>query len=137
MRSDELVAVTTAPSELAAGAVIAVLDDAGIDAVMRTGDFIGGAIGIFASFTFAPTTVMVRASDLDQALRVLEENRSDSIDIDWSEVDTGDSSAPEGDALQRASARGRVRAQHAVIFTAALAALAALAVLAGALLGIL
>lgn len=86
---DRQVELTTAHNEPAAGAIVALLDDAGIDAWSRPSDYIGGAVGIFGSLSMTPTTVMVRESDAARARALLEEARSDSVDIDWGEVDVG------------------------------------------------
>ncbi len=91
---DRQVELTTAHNEPAAGAIVALLDDAGIDAWSRPSDYIGGAVGVFGTLSMTPTTVMVRESDAARARALLEETRSDSVDIDWGEVDVGDEPEP-------------------------------------------
>ncbi|MEQ9616957.1 MAG: DUF2007 domain-containing protein [Phycisphaerales bacterium] len=84
----DLIELTTTPNEAQAGILRAVLEDAGIPSHLS----VGGGVMANAEFgmTFVPTSIWVRKDDLDQARAVLEDNRSDSIDLDWDEVDVGE-----------------------------------------------
>ena len=78
-----------ATSEFAANAIVIVLNDAGIEA--RAFGTIQGGLGlpIGASARGWGTPVQVRSCDVDEARRVLDQARQDSIDIDWDAVDLG------------------------------------------------
>lgn len=87
---DQLVTLTTATSEFAANAVIVVLAEAGIEAFCF-GSW-GTAIGVtghVGPMGFG-APVQVRRRDLERARAELARNRSDSIDIDWDQVELGD-----------------------------------------------
>lgn len=83
---DELVTLTTRPTEFEAHALVAVLEDAGIDAVafgaMRA------ALPLSERLTSVP--VQVRRRDLERAQEALKQNIEDSVDLDWDEVDVGE-----------------------------------------------
>ena len=78
-----------ATSEFAANAVVIVLNDAGIEA--RAFGTIQGGLGLAlgADPSHWGTPVQVRSCDLEQARKVLDQARQDSIDIDWDTVDLG------------------------------------------------
>jgi hypothetical protein len=82
---DDLVTVTSAATEFEAGAIVAVLEEAGIrafafGAVQATNPFNANASGV---------PVQVRQGDFDAAQAALTRNVQDSIDLDWDEVDVG------------------------------------------------
>ena len=86
---DGLVTVATAPTEFEANIKKVVLADAGIEANVF------GSLGTVLGATghgprVLEVQVKVRASELDEAKRVLAANIADSVDIDWDEVDVGD-----------------------------------------------
>lgn len=85
-----MVELTTRANEAQAGIVRAVLADAGIESYLA----VGGGVMANAEFglSYVPTSIYVSRADLERAHEVLERNREDSVDIDWSEVDTGDDS---------------------------------------------
>ncbi len=88
VKADELVELTTAPTEAQAAIVQAVLRDGGVESWTRKAsgfDYLG-----LGTLSGAITTVTVRSTDLERARAALEANRQDSVDIDWSEVDVGD-----------------------------------------------
>ncbi len=86
---DQLVTLTTATSEFTAHLLLAILEDAGIDA------FTFGSTGTTLGVTGQSTNprwgvpVQVRRRDLDRARSTLQANRRDSVDIDWDMVDVG------------------------------------------------
>jgi hypothetical protein len=86
---DQLVTITTATSEFTAHLLIAILDDAGIEAMSfgSTGTTLG-VTGQIANPRWG-VPVQVRRRDADAAKAVLQANRRDSIDIDWDMVDVG------------------------------------------------
>ncbi len=86
---DQLVTITTATSEFTAHILIAILDDAGSNA-MSCGST-GTALGVTGQVANARwgVPVQVRRGDADAAKSVLLANRRDSIDIDWDMVDVG------------------------------------------------
>lgn len=105
---DQLVELTTRPNELDAGLVCEVLRSGGVACTTRQAD--GAALGIFGASSFNPIAVLVRAGDLPAARRLLENRRSESVDIDWSEVDVGE---PADDIARRIAARDGVGSARA------------------------
>lgn len=87
-REDDLVELTTRPNELDAGLVCEVLRSGGIEATMRAAS--GIALGVFGASSFNPVSVLVRRDMVDEANRLLSENKQASVDIDWEEVDVGE-----------------------------------------------
>ena len=83
---DELVTLTTRPTEFEANVLVAVLEEAGIEAfafgAMRA------ALPLSERLTSVP--VQVRRRDLEQAKAALAQNVADSVDLDWDEVDVGE-----------------------------------------------
>ena len=82
----ELQTVVTAKSEFEAHAVIAVLKEAGIEA--HAFGYVKQALPLDMKFTSVP--VQVRATDLRRAKMELKQNISDSVDLDWDEIDVGE-----------------------------------------------
>lgn len=87
---DDLVTLTTADNEFAAGTLVAVLREAGIEAVAFDRVQMAGLTDIKG----ARVPVQVRAADLERAQAALKQNVADSVDLDWDEVDVGE---PEDD----------------------------------------
>ncbi|MFM9956803.1 MAG: hypothetical protein ACKVZJ_01895 [Phycisphaerales bacterium] len=85
---NQLVELTTRPNELDAGLLCEVLRSGGVECVTRQAN--SAALGIFGASSFNPIAVMVRAGDFITAQRLLENRRSESVDIDWNEVDVGE-----------------------------------------------
>ena len=88
---DELVVLKETRTEFEASTIAASLEDAGIPARVYTGAanvILGGANVIDSA------KVMVRAADRERALAQLRSIKQDSVDIDWSEVDVGDTIDP-------------------------------------------
>lgn len=83
---DDPVALTTAPTEWQAEVIAASLRERGV-----TARVMGGYLAGLRAEAPAGATVMVRAGDLERARALLAEVRSASIDIDWDEVDVGES----------------------------------------------
>lgn len=86
---NQLVTLTTATSEFGANATVAVLADAGIEAF--TFGSTGTALGIMGQ-TSQPgfgAPVQVRRCDYEAARTILMDNRRDSVDIDWDQVELG------------------------------------------------
>jgi len=86
---NQLVTITTATSEFVAQILVAILDDAGIDAF--TFGSTGTALGVTGQSTNPRWGVplQVRRRDVDAAKAALQANRRDSVDIDWDMVDVG------------------------------------------------
>lgn len=84
---DGLVEITTRATEAGAEMVAGALRERGVDAQV-----VGGFLTGFRAEIPAYSTVLVRRRDLEQAKAVLAEVRAESVDLDWSEVDTN---APE------------------------------------------
>lgn len=91
---DSLVDVTNARSEFEASIVIGVLRDRGIPA------FTFSNAGMTLQWEVAgslPFRVCVRRNDLERARDAIREARSESVDIDWSQVAVG----PSPDGVQK------------------------------------
>jgi hypothetical protein len=87
-REDDLVELTTRPNELDAGLVREVLRSGGIECSVRAAS--GVALGVFGASSFNPMTIMVRRDELENAQRLLTDQRAASVDIDWEDVDVGE-----------------------------------------------
>jgi hypothetical protein len=83
---DRLVTLLQAKTEFEANMTVAVLADAGIEAFAFGGAY--GALPLSSRLMRVP--VQVRESDLDAAKAALASNVSDSVDLDWDEVDVGE-----------------------------------------------
>ncbi len=83
---DELATLITTRHAFEAHIIVAVLQDAGIYA--RAFDAIQSSLPLGGSFTRVP--VQVRRVDLVRAKDTLKNNVSDSIDLDWDQVDVGE-----------------------------------------------
>lgn len=83
----ELVTLLKVHTPFEAHALAAVLRDAGIEAFVFDSDYAGFGISLAPGKASVP--VQVRRCDLERARRAIEENASDSIDIDWNEIDLG------------------------------------------------
>jgi hypothetical protein len=82
----ELVVIASAKTEFEAHAIVAILEDAGIKA--SAFGLIRQALPLDTRFTHVP--VQVRAEDAQRARQVLRQNVSDSVDLDWDEIDVGE-----------------------------------------------
>jgi len=86
---DQLTTITTATSEFSAQLLVAILDDAGIEA------FAFGSTGTTLGVTGQSTNprwgvpIQVRRKDVEAAKTTLLANKRDSVDIDWDMVDVG------------------------------------------------
>lgn len=85
---NDLVTLVTKPTEFEAHALVAVLRDAGITA-FAFGN-VHAAYPLTSNMPLAGVPVQVRRVDLDEANAVVAQNRSDSVDLDWNEVDVGE-----------------------------------------------
>ncbi len=83
---DELATLITTRHGFEAHVIVAVLQEAGIDA--RAFDAIQTSLPLGGGFTGVP--VQVRRGDLARAKEALKNNLSDSIDLDWEQVDVGE-----------------------------------------------
>ena len=93
---DQLVTLTTAPTDFAARVTASVLEDAGIEA------FVFGSVGTAVGLSLSTQAkgrygehiwgvpVQVRRQDAERAREVLLANRTDSVDIDWDQVELGE-----------------------------------------------
>lgn len=124
---DTPVELTSRASEAAAEMIAGSLRDRGIEARV-----LGGMLTGFRAEAPAQARVVVRRRDLDAARAALAEIRSESVDLDWDEVDVG---TPEGPAAGPAGAAGTGEAPtagritRAAATTAIVCGAAALAVL--------
>ncbi|MHC4448284.1 MAG: putative signal transducing protein [Planctomycetota bacterium] len=111
---DELATLITTRHAFEAHVIVAVLQDAGIYA--RAFDAVESSLPLGSSFTRVP--VQVRRVDLDRAKETLKSNLSDSIDLDWDQVDVGE----RADRVPLTTRRGMpLAAKVATAFAAALA----------------
>jgi hypothetical protein len=91
---DILVDLTTAASEFEAGVMVEALKGQGIPAQAFT------AVGSTMQWEIAmtqPFRVAVRRADLERAREALRAIKADSVDLDWDEVNTGEST-PEDES---------------------------------------
>ncbi len=90
MKNDpnEPVVVATAWTEAEAGIIASSLRERGIEA--RVFDAVGSVLSAFGPALNQPIQVVVRRSEAEHALATLRAIRQESIDIDWSQIDTGD-----------------------------------------------
>ena len=83
--SDNIVLLTSTPTEMQAGIIVAALEENGIKAMM-TGQTVAG----FRAEAPGWVQVLVTETELANARRVLEEMGHAGNDIDWSQVDVGE-----------------------------------------------
>jgi len=102
---DQLVVLTATRTEFEASTIAAALEDNGIQARV----FTGAANMLLGPNIIDNVKVMVRASDRERAAAQLRAIKQDSVDIDWSEVDVGDTIDPP-DAFPMCPACGFDRA---------------------------
>jgi hypothetical protein len=103
-RDDDLVVLTSASSEMQAALWVSVLESHGIAAM---GPNAAATTLRWEVSSSDPFKVYVRRGDAARAKEVLARERADSVDIDWSEIDTGDT----GDDPERAPPVDRERAR--------------------------
>ncbi len=77
--------LATAPTDLEAATIVGALNAGGVNAI-TTGGYIAG----FRAEAPAVVNIMVRHEDLERARELLLEIRKTSSDIDWSQVDVGE-----------------------------------------------
>jgi hypothetical protein len=82
----DLVTLTVKPNEFEAAAVVAVLDDAGIQAWA----FGAGQAALPLGDRVIGVPVQVRQDDVERAQAALQQKMADSVDLDWDMVDVGD-----------------------------------------------
>jgi hypothetical protein len=82
--NEHVALLTSAPTEMEAGIIVAALEDRGIKATM-SGVYTAG----FRAEAPGWVQVLVAEDNLAAAKAVLEEVRSGDDDIDWSQVDVG------------------------------------------------
>jgi hypothetical protein len=88
---DKLVILTTARTEFEANTIATALNDDGIPAKVFTG---AASVLQLGTGSLDTVKVMVRAADRERAAARLRAIKQDSVDIDWSEVDVGDTIDP-------------------------------------------
>lgn len=89
---DALVSLTTAFNYFEAETIAAALRAEDIPVYVES--IVGTTLGYAAPALGDAIHVRVRHRDVELARRVLDRNRSDSVDIDWSEVDVGEPEDP-------------------------------------------
>ena len=117
-REKDLVTLIVAQSEFEANILAIVLRDHGIDAVVFSSAHLG--IGVPLSHGRFGVPLQVRNEDVEEARKILLENRRDSIDIDWDELGL------EGDADDRYEVTTMSIAAMVAFYCAMMAALAGL-----------
>jgi hypothetical protein len=85
---DELATLLKAHTPFEAHTLAAVLAEAGIEAFVFDSAYAGFGISLVPGRGGVP--IQVRRGELEQARRIIRENASDSIDIDWTDVDVGE-----------------------------------------------
>ncbi|HVZ93298.1 MAG TPA: hypothetical protein VG797_02195 [Phycisphaerales bacterium] len=85
---DALVPLTTALNYFEAETIAQVLRAEDIPAFVQSNA--ATALGWSAPINATEIAVQVRQRDLERARLILDTNKQDSVDIDWSEVDVGD-----------------------------------------------
>jgi hypothetical protein len=82
---DDLVTLVSTQTEFEANTLVAVLRSAGIQA------FAFGALSTLLPIgqRVMPAQVQVRKADVEVARAILKRNESDSVDLDWDEIDVG------------------------------------------------
>ncbi|MEL6497526.1 MAG: hypothetical protein AAF937_00460 [Planctomycetota bacterium] len=84
---DTLIPVADAPGHAAAHAMASALREAGLQAFVF--DTARTTLQWESPAVINPWQVHVRRADAERAASILRDNRDDSIDIDWDEVDVG------------------------------------------------
>ncbi len=87
-RESDLTTLTTAETPFEAHTIVMVLNNAGIEAVAF--DKAQGIFGISVVPGVKGVPVQVRSEDLEKARDALKSNISDSVDLDWDEIDVGE-----------------------------------------------
>jgi hypothetical protein len=83
---DDLVTLTTKPTEFEANLAVVVLAEAGIKAFA----FAESASILELGRTITPVPIQVRRADLERAREALKQSVADSVDLDWDSVDVGE-----------------------------------------------
>jgi hypothetical protein len=96
---DILVDLTTARTDFEAEVIVNALNEQGIPARAFT---TAGAMLQWEAAVSQPMRIVVRRRDFDAAKAALRAIRADSVDLDWDEVDTGDTS-PTTESEQKRS----------------------------------
>lgn len=86
-QADPFQTLLTTPTEFQARAIVAMLGEAGIDAVTFRGDQLGAGLPV-GQFSAVP--VQVRQSELARARQALQESRARGRDLDWDQVELGE-----------------------------------------------
>ena len=84
-RPEHIVVLTSTPTEMAAGIIVATLEENGIKAHL-TGETTAG----FRAEAPGWVQVLVAAEDAPRARAILDEVRRDENDVNWSAVDVGE-----------------------------------------------
>jgi hypothetical protein len=123
---ESLVTLTSADDEFEANTIVAVLQDAGIDAVAFGA--VRGSLPLGGRLLRVP--VQVRTADLERARAILQANIADSVDLEWDEIDIG---RREDDLPLTARRQWPMLFQVGFVVAVAALAVAALAALAALL----
>ena len=84
---DDLMTLLKVHTPFEAHALVAVLNDAGIESFVF--DSADAGFGTSLAPGKGDVPIQVRRGDAERARRVLRDNVSDSVDIDWNEIDLG------------------------------------------------
>ena len=93
LRNEKLVVVENCPTPFAAHALVALLADYDIHAVLAHSTAVNFKTGGFHGFTDGTDQrcpVLVRESQLELARLTIEDARSDAADLDWDDVELGE-----------------------------------------------
>lgn len=112
-----LVPVASFRTEWQAEALAAALTERGVKAVCH-----GGMLGGWRAETPAMVQVMVARQDQARARELLAEVRSESVDIDWDEVDVGTPAEPESVRVRPAGPQPRISAAVVLLIFTVIAA---------------
>ena len=89
MTEGDLAVVAVRATEFEAATLVAILQDEGIPAAVSN-----NAPSWTGQMSISPTSrgasVLVREDDLERAREILARRESDSVDLDWDEVDVGE-----------------------------------------------
>ena len=104
--SKDLVTLVCPPTEFEANILAVVLKDNGIDAFVFATPTVGVGVGLTAGRLGVP--LQVKKEDVEAARQVLLENKHNSVDIDWSELELGDDDYSEFVPIKLAPVAARI-----------------------------
>lgn len=91
--SNDLVTLTTVPSEFEANLLAIVLKDNGIDAFVFAAPSSGMGVSLSGGTVGVP--LQVNSNDVTEAKQILASNKRNSVDIDWDELELSGNDFPD------------------------------------------